>query len=255
MEKKLKVLYTNGDSVSWGSELKDRSNRFSTLISNELNLIDFNVASSGISNDRIYRTTMRDLCKFVNGEKIYNEELGYVKVDEIFVLISFTAPTRFDFFDGDVFINERLWTHKDKWGMKDEHHLTDSKYVIHQTELAPSFIRLFHQIISLKTFCELHKIPYLYTNAFFEYDEDELMVINRNINSEKIQKQFDDPNDYYGLIDLYKQVPQTFKDINLTKYLKGFKDESMFEERGHPSPKGHTEIKNLILEYVKRIKV
>lgn len=250
MEKKLKVLYTNGDSVSWGSELKDRSNRFSTLIAREKNLVDFNVASSGVSNDRIYRTTMRDLCKFVNGEPIYNEELGYVKVDEMFVLISFTAPTRFDYFDGSVFVNERLWTHKDKWGMIDESRLTDSKYVIHQTQLAPSFIRLFHQIISLKTFCELNKIPYLYTNAFFEYDEDELKVINRDVDSEKVEKQFDDPNDYFGLIDLYKQIPQSFKDINLTSYLKGFKDAEMFEERGHPSPKGHKEIAKLLIDKI-----
>ena len=246
----MKILYTNGDSVSWGSELKDRSNRFSTLIAKEKNLVDFNVASSGISNDRIYRTTMRDLCKFVNGEPIYNEELGYVKVDEMFVLISFTAPTRFDYFDGNVFVNERLWTHKDKWGMVDENRLTDSKYVIHQTQLAPSFIRLFHQIISLKTFCELNKIPYLYTNAFFEYDEDELMVINKDVDSEKVEKQFDDPNDYFGLIDLYKQVPQSFKDINLTTYLKGFKDGEMFEERGHPSPKGHKEIAKLLINKI-----
>ncbi len=72
MEKKLKVLYTNGDSVSWGSELKDRTNRFSTLIAKEKGLVDFNVASSGISNDRIFRNTMRDVCKFLNGEPIYN---------------------------------------------------------------------------------------------------------------------------------------------------------------------------------------
>jgi len=157
MEKKLKILYTNGDSVSWGSELKDRTNRFSTLLAKEKGLVDFNVASSGISNDRIYRNTLRDLCKFVNGEPIYNEELGYVKVDEMFVLISFTAPTRFDYFDGDVFVNERLWTHKDKWGTIDEHRLTDSKYVIHQTDLTPSLLRVFQQIISLKSFCEANK--------------------------------------------------------------------------------------------------
>ena len=250
MEKKLKVLYTNGDSVSWGSELKDRTNRFSTLLAKEKGLVDFNVASSGISNDRIYRNTLRDLCKFVNGEPIYNEELGYVKVDEMFVLISFTAPTRFDYFDGDVFVNERLWTHKDKWGTIDEHRLTDSKYVIHQTDLTPSLLRVFQQIISLKSFCEANKIPYLYTNAFFEYDADEILVLNKDINTEKVAKQFDDTNDYFGLVDLWKQIPQSFKDINLTKYLKGFKDDSMFEERGHPSIKGHKEIVELLKDKI-----
>ncbi len=80
--------------------------------------------------------------------------------------------------------------------------------------------------------------------------EKKLKVLNRDINTEKVAKQFDDTEDYFGLIDLYKQIPQTFKDINLTKYLKGFKDDSMFEERGHPSPKGHKEIAKLLIDKI-----
>jgi hypothetical protein len=105
---------------------------------------------------------------------------------------------------------------------------------------------VFQQIISLKSFCEANKIPYLYVNAFFEYDADEILVLNKDINTEKVAKQFDDINDYFGLVDLWKQIPQSFKDINLTKYLKGFKDDTMFEERGHPSIKGHKEIVELL---------
>lgn len=250
MAEKVKILYTNGDSVSWGSELQDRSNRFSTLLAKEKGLIDFNVASSGISNDRIFRNTLRDVCKFLNGEPIYNEELGYVKVDEMFVLISLTAPTRFDYFDGDVFVREHLWTHKDKWGKIDEARKTDNKYVIHHSHLTPSFLRVFQQIISLKSFLELNKIPYICINAFFDYDIDEISIVNKDIDVDKVAKQFDDTNDYFGLLDLYKHIPNTFKDINLIKYLKGFKDDSMFEERGHPSPKGHKEIAKLLKDKI-----
>ena len=71
-----------------------------------------------------------------------------------------------------------------------------------------------------------------------------------DINTEKVAKQFDDTNDYFGLVDLWKQIPQSFKDINLTKYLKGFKDDSMFEERGHPSIKGHKEIVELLKDKI-----
>jgi hypothetical protein len=246
MEKKLKVLYTNGDSVSWGSELKDRTNRFSTLIAKEKGLVDFNVASSGISNDRIFRNTMRDVCKFLNGEPIYNEELGYVKVDEMFVLLSFTAPTRFDYFDGEVFIREHLWSDKDKWGRTDANKQNDNKYVINHSHLAPSFVRIFQQIISLTSFLKSNNIPYLCINAFFEYNIDEIADVNKNINVDKVSNQFDDTADYFGLLDLYKHIPQSFKDINLTTHLKGFNDVDMFEERGHPSPKGHKEIAELL---------
>ena len=246
----MKILYTNGDSISWGSELKDRTNRFSTLLAKEKGLIDFNVSSSGISNDRIFRNTLRDVCKFLNSEPIYNEELGYVKVDEMFVLISFTAPTRFDYFDGDVFVKEQLWTHRDKWGKIDEEHLTDSKYIIHQTHLAPSLLRIFQQIISLTSLFKSNNIPYLFVNAFFEYDIDEISITNKDIHFDKVSKQFDDVNDYFGLLDLYKHIPQSFKDINLTKYLKGFKDDSMFEERGHLSSIGHLEIAKLLKDKI-----
>ena len=75
-------------------------------------------------------------------------------------------------------------------------------------------------------------------------------LLNKDINTEKVAKQFDDTNDYFGLVDLWKQIPQSFKDINLTKYLKGFKDDSMFEERGHPSIKGHKEIVELLKDKI-----
>jgi hypothetical protein len=240
-----KILYTSGDSNSWGSELKDRSNRYSKLLADKKGLIDFNVASSGISNDRIYRNAMRDLCKFVNKKPIFNEEFGYLNVDEIFVLISFTAPTRFDYFDGDVFINEQLWTN-DRWGLIDSDKVTDNKYVINQTNLIPSFIRIFQQIISLKSFCEINKIPHLFVNTFFDYSDEEINKLNKNINVEKVLNQFDDTEDYFGLIDLWKQVPQTFKDINLLNYLKKTGEDGMFEERRHPSPKGHKIIAEML---------
>ena len=51
----MKILY-NGCSITWGDELTDRENqRYSRLVSNHYNAEEVNLASNGISNDRIVR--------------------------------------------------------------------------------------------------------------------------------------------------------------------------------------------------------
>ena len=56
------ILYTNGDSVVWGAELENKEReRFSNLISGKLGMVDCNNASSGVSNDYIYRQTIRKI--------------------------------------------------------------------------------------------------------------------------------------------------------------------------------------------------
>ena len=61
------ILYTNGDSVVWGAELDDKKNeRFSNLLSEQNDLIDCNNASAGVSNDYIYRQTMRDVSHWLD---------------------------------------------------------------------------------------------------------------------------------------------------------------------------------------------
>ena len=67
------ILYTNGDSWSFGTELdlETRSkNRYSSIISKEKNMVDFNISTSGASNDRIVRTTLRDISLIHDGKYI-----------------------------------------------------------------------------------------------------------------------------------------------------------------------------------------
>ena len=58
----MRALYSNGDSTIWGAELDDKEKeRFSSIVADKLGWIDCNNASSGVSNDYIYRQTLRDL--------------------------------------------------------------------------------------------------------------------------------------------------------------------------------------------------
>ena len=43
----------------------------------------------------------------------------------IFVLIGWTAPTRFEWWDGSTYQQERLWMDYDKWGYSDGDKMTE----------------------------------------------------------------------------------------------------------------------------------
>ena len=58
----MKIFYSNGDSVVWGAELENKqTERYSSIVSNLFNWVDCNNASAGVSNDYIFRQTMRDV--------------------------------------------------------------------------------------------------------------------------------------------------------------------------------------------------
>ena len=49
------ILYSIGDSVTWGAELENKEEeRYSKLVANYLGGVDCNNASSGVSNDYIF---------------------------------------------------------------------------------------------------------------------------------------------------------------------------------------------------------
>ena len=84
----MKILY-NGCSITWGDELTDRENqRYSRLVSNHYNAEEVNLASNGISNDRIVR-----------------ESITYLDKNPVdLVVIQFTLHTRIEWFrkDGSI---------------------------------------------------------------------------------------------------------------------------------------------------------
>ena len=81
------ILYCHGDSVTRGAELSNmEEQRYTNLLANRLELKEFNVATDCISNDRIFRNTIRDVSRFLIEKPIWCEKYGYETVDTIFVL-------------------------------------------------------------------------------------------------------------------------------------------------------------------------
>lgn len=229
------ILYSIGDSVTWGAELKNKEEgRFSKIVANHLDASDCNNASSGVSNDYIFRNTMRDINQWIHTQRIWDETNGWIKSDEIKVLIGWTSPTRFEWWDGKKYVQDRLWVDYDKWGKPDINQSTaqQDKFILHQNELIPSYIRTFNHIKSLEAFLRLHKIDFYFFNTFYQYEE------------------LDEPN---LKIDLWgrdkKQLGLEYYKIqmdNMYDYLK--KENGTFHERKHPTEESHKMWANYIIK-------
>jgi hypothetical protein len=237
------ILYTNGDSVVWGAELENkRTERFSNLISVQYNWIDCNNASAGVSNDYIYRQTMRDVSHWLDTKKCWSEESGWVESDELFVMIGWTAPTRFEWWTGEKYQQERLWVGYDKWGENDKYRTTEDEFVLNQTDAIPSYIRTFNQIIGLSSFLDKHKIPYYFFNVFYDYNFKGLDI------DSKIDK-YGRTENQLSFESLWKQLPQEFKSETMYNYieLKG----GGFLNRNHPTKESHDIWKNYLINKIK----
>ena len=226
------ILYSIGDSVVYGTELENKEQtRFSKLIANKLNAIDCNNASSGVSNDFIFRNTMRDINQWIHTGKVWDEINGWIRSDEIKVLIGWTSPTRFEWWNGKEYQQERLWAGYDKWGAPDYYRTTEDEFVLNQTDLVPSYIRTFNHIKSLESFLRLNNIDYYFFNTFYEYEE------------------LDEPK---SKIDLWgrdkKQLGLEYYKIqmeNMYDYLN--KNGGTFHERKHPTKESHKMWANYII--------
>ena len=227
-----KILYSIGDSVVWGAELENiEKERFSNSLSKKLGAVDCNNATAGVSNDYIFRHAIRDINHFLRKGEVWSEETGWVKGDEFVLCMGITSPTRFEWWDGDKYQQERLWKGYDKWGKNDEKRTTEDKFVLHQTELIPSYIRTLQGIIAIQNICENEKIPYIIFNTFFKWNIHEIKEPKHRIDKwGKIRDQLS-LKSYWDMIPL------------------NFKMESMYEcfkrrgggvlERNHPTKESH----------------
>ncbi len=236
------ILYSHGDSVVWGAELENKqTERFTYHLANEYGWIDCNNASAGVSNDYIYRQTMRDVSRWLFDRNIWSEETDWVYSDELIVSIGWTSPTRFEWWTGNEYQQERLWAGYDKWGDNDKHRTTEDQFVLHQTEDIPSYIRTFNQIISLSAFLDKHNIPYYFFNTFYEYrlpDEPE----------DKIDK-FGKRTNQLDLKVLWNMLPDEFTFGTMYDYIK-FMGEG-FLPRNHPTAESHQEWSKFLINEFK----
>jgi hypothetical protein len=224
------ILYSNGDSVTWGAELENKKEeRFSKLIANHYNAIDCNNSSAGVSNDYIFRQTIRDIIYWKNTKKCWSEESGWIEDDNIIVMIGWTSPTRFEWWNGHEYQQERLWEGYDKWGSNDEDRTTEDIFVKNQTELIPSYIKTFNQIISLSSILKNFNIPFCFFNVFYEYEDikepiNKIDTFGRDLNQLSIDK-------------LKNEISNYFFDLSMYAYLKN--NNGTFLPRKHPSKESH----------------
>jgi hypothetical protein len=234
-------LYSNGDSVTWGAELNDkRSERFSSLIANKFKLVDCNNSSAGISNDYIYRQTLRDIHYWLKYKKIWSEDTGWVICDNLFVLIGWTAPTRFEWWQDSEYIQERLWADYDKWGLPDKDKETEFSFIINQTLDIPSYIRTFNHIISLSAVLDKYKIPYYFFNVFYEY-------YDLKEPTSKIDK-YGRCSYHTGLETLYEFLPESIKGQTMYNYIN--KNGGKFLPRNHPTKESHKLWANYLIKNI-----
>ena len=229
------ILYTIGDSVTWGAELQHKEQeRYSKLVANHINAIDCNNASAGVSNDYIFRNTMRDINQWTETGRIWDETNGWIESDELKVLIGWTSPTRFEWWDGKKYVQDRLWVDYDKWGKPDEAQSTQlqDKFILHQNELIPSYIRTYNKILSLSTLLSLYGIDYHFFNTFYHY-------VDLNEPKSKIDLWGRD-TDQLGLEYLKINMD------NMYDYLNS--NGGTFHERKHPTKESHEMWANYIIK-------
>ena len=229
------ILYSIGDSVAWGAELQNKEEeRYSKLVANHLNGIDCNNASSGVSNDYIFRNSMRDINQWIKTKRIWDETNGWVESDELKVLIGWTSPTRFEWWDGKKYVQDRLWVDYDKWGKPDENQTTElqDKFILHQNELIPSYIRTFNHIQSLILLCELNGIDYYFFNTFYQYETIKEPKSKIDLWGRETEQ--------LGLEYLKVEMDNMYDYLN--------KNKATFHERKHPTKESHKLWANYIIE-------
>ena len=91
-----KILYSIGDSfVFSGTE----NSTWSNFLSDKLGWIDANNGMAGTSNDRSYRSVIRDVSRVEVEGKLWTEFTGDIdcELEDLFIIVGWTNPFRFEF--------------------------------------------------------------------------------------------------------------------------------------------------------------
>lgn len=203
-------IYANGDSWTYGSELEDPNDSYPYLIGQELNLNVINNAKGGSSNDRIHRTSIKDILKIINEGQVP------------FVIIGWTNINRFELNN-----TNHDWIQFGQWPNfpYDEF---EKEYISKFGSDYGAMEKYCLQVFTLQTFLQYYKIPYLMFNAW------------QYIKSELYNKDLD-------IYDTFADTSRYLHELTLKSYLTIWGEE-MFHSGGHPSELGHIKIKELILE-------
>jgi hypothetical protein len=236
----VKILYSIGDSfVFRGYEYTT----WSHFLSDKLGWIDANNGMSGTSNDRSYRSVIRDVSRIEIKGKLWTEFTGDIdcKLEDLFIIVGWTSPFRFEWFKGGEYISTRIW---EKSQFENGNH-PEIDFIVSDeiskplAEEANSLIRLFNQLITLKSFLNGKNIKNIFYNCFFPIGENTIEYFESKIEEIEDSKPiklvgYDNPNTYYNLRELWKQVPEDYKKYNQLECIMNNVDSTL-----HPTIEGN----------------
>lgn len=214
----MKIIYSIGDSFVYRGPTNES---WTGPLCEKLGCVDANNGLSGSTNDRIFRSTIRDISSVEHKKSLWTEVSGQIKCElkDLIVIVGWTNPYRFELYEDGEFIQHRDWD-KSEWenGLNPSLHPTLPDEVVTNTIMQDTnvIIKFFNQIISLKSFLTNKRIPNLFYNAFFPFNEDTNNYFNNIVKKLEDNKSnsffgFDNPNTYLELESLWKNVPSDYK--------------------------------------------
>ena len=235
------ILYTIGDSFVFRGP---QYTTWSKLLANKLNYIDANNGVAGTSNDRSYRSVIRDVSRVETEGKLWTEFTGDIdcKLENLFIIVGWTSPSRFEWYDNGEFLSSRFWKNSTFTLMNNsriDFSFSDD-ITIPLSDMTNSLVRFFNQILTLKNFLENKKIKHIFYNTFFPFNGNtieyfETIIEEIEQNKPKSLVGFDNPSTFYSLKSLWKQVPEDYKKYNQAKYVTS----ENLDETLHPTLEGN----------------
>ena len=154
------ILVAGGDSFIWGSELQDSPNggphgysheTFTALLAKEYGFDYVCAAYPGNANSAISRMAI-SACQRIKQDK--------------FLIVNWTYPQRAEFRVDDKWVSINSWhTELKEFSKSYFKHVGNSEYY--------EIYSIFKEILFLQQYCEINKIPYLFTTAdnhFYQHE-------------------------------------------------------------------------------------
>lgn len=241
----MKILYTNGCSMTTGEELggehtdsdgfltsidlnHKRTHGWPYLVATELSMELFNDGKGGSSNDRIFRTTIQ----------WFTDYIAHQDPKDLFVIIAWSDPNRTEYRVDDTWLGILPTSSHSAWErqhqkIKDIHKFHQENFLDESTDL----IRTLQYMLSLQAILKENNIPYLFCNGL-----GSIVTMDKNLNAKT------------------KNIRNC---IDATNYIHYDKFNNMWFEcnglprgpRLHPLEEGHQHWANLLLKFIERNKI
>ena len=208
------LLYTFGDSFTYGYELLDPVNSaWPTVLSKKLNADVINHARPGVDNDFIIETVINSISK--------------QKPD--LAIIAWTSASRRQFYDEHgTYVTWPGHITKDKH----THRNTLTKYITAHNNERLEYRRWLLQVILLQTFLQQHNIKYYFVNTFD--------------NQQRYAKYSVEFDNYIKQITIERFIG--WPDLGIVEWCYKYK----LAPGGHPLEQGHAAIAEKIFTFLKQ---